>query len=82
MSDIKFSSKQREVIINLLQKYLEEELDMEIGQFDADFLLDFISSKIGPAFYNQGVRDAQEVIDRKVMDISDELYQIEKELDL
>ena len=79
MSEIKFSPKQRESIIALLQNYFEDELDTELGQFDADFLLDFISAKIGPAFYNQGVRDAQSVIDRKVMDISDELYQIEKE---
>jgi uncharacterized protein (DUF2164 family) len=62
-----------------LQAYFDDELEVELGQFDADFLLDFISKKIGPSFYNQGVKDAQLIIEKKVLDISDELYLIEKE---
>ncbi|WED29239.1 DUF2164 domain-containing protein [Vibrio sp. DW001] len=81
MNEITFSAKQKQEIIYALQRYFEDELDFELGQFDADFLLDFISKKIGPAFYNQGVRDAQNVLDLKLADINDELYQIEKESD-
>jgi uncharacterized protein (DUF2164 family) len=81
MSDITFSAKQKQEILYALQRYFEDELDQELGQFDADFLLDFICSKIGPAFYNQGIRDAQSVLDSKMLDINDELYQIEKESD-
>ncbi|UGA57125.1 DUF2164 domain-containing protein [Vibrio sp. VB16] len=81
MNEITFSAKQKQEIIYALQRYVEDELDFELGQFDADFLLDFISKKIGPAFYNQGVRDAQNVLDHKLADINDELYQIEKESD-
>ncbi len=82
MSEIKFSTKQRGDIVAELQNYFENELEIELGQFDADFLLDFISKKLGPVFYNQGVRDAQKLIENKVLDISDELYQIEKESEL
>lgn len=34
--------------------YLSEELDKEIGQFDAQFLLDFISEEMGP-YYIQSI---------------------------
>lgn len=81
MNEISFTVKQKQEIIYALQRYFEDELDFELGQFDADFMLDFISKKIGPAFYNQGVRDAQNVLDLKLADINDELYQIEKESD-
>lgn len=82
MSDIKLDSKQKETMISLLQEYFEQELGTDLGQFDADFLIDFISDKMGNIYYNQGVKDAQTVIERKVMDISDELYEIEKETQL
>lgn len=82
MSDIKLDTAQKEAMISLLQNYFEQELGTELGQFDADFLIDFISEKMGGLYYNQGVKDAQAVIERKVMDISDELYEIEKETTL
>ncbi|EGA70765.1 hypothetical protein VISI1226_01530 [Vibrio sinaloensis DSM 21326] len=78
MSKIEFTSQQKQAMATTLQSYLEQELDVEIGQFDADFMLDFIIQKLGPAFYNQGLKDAQAVMERKMMDIGDELYEIEQ----
>jgi len=82
MSDITFTAAQKQKMVQELQDYFEQELDFDLGQFDADFLLDFISNKFGAVYYNQGVRDAQTVVERKMLDISDELYQIEQETDL
>tara|TARA_Y100001956_G_C4120830_1_gene187311 strand:+ start:2002 stop:2253 length:252 start_codon:yes stop_codon:yes gene_type:complete len=78
MSKIEFTSHQKQAMATALQNYMEQELDVEIGQFDADFMLDFITAKFGPAFYNQGIKDAQAIMERKMMDISDELYEIEQ----
>ena len=78
MSKIEFTSQQKQAMATTLQSYLEQELDVEIGQFDADFMLDFIIQKLGPAFYNQGLKDAQAVMEQKMMDIGDELYEIEQ----
>lgn len=78
MSKIEFTSQQKQAMASALQAYMEQELDVEIGQFDADFMLDFITEKFGPAFYNQGIKDAQVIMERKMLDISDELYEIEQ----
>ncbi|KII75431.1 DUF2164 domain-containing protein [Vibrio renipiscarius] len=78
MSKIEFTSQQKKKMAGLLQDYLSDEVDMEIGQFDAEFLADFIIQKFGPAFYNQGVLDAQTILQRKLLDIADELYEIEQ----
>lgn len=78
MAEIVLESKTKQAIVSLLQQYFEDELDTELGQFDGEFLLDFVSKTLGPVYYNQGVADAQKVMERKMMDISDELYEIEK----
>ncbi|ENY6167600.1 DUF2164 domain-containing protein [Vibrio fluvialis] len=79
MSDVSFTQQQGEELASALQKFCADELDIELEQFDAWFLLDFVTNKIGPFYYNRGVSDAQSVVERKMLDIADELYQIEKE---
>ncbi len=79
MSDIEFTQQQKEGLCQALQKYCADELNVELEQFDALFLLDFVTNKIGPVFYNKGLSDAQTVFERKVLDVADELYQIEQE---
>lgn len=78
MSDIKFNTQQKEELVKLLQDYFEDELDQELGQFDADFLLDFISKHIGKHFYNQGLYDAQKLVEQRIEYLSEEVLSLEK----
>ena len=78
MSTIEFSKAEKELITRKVQLYFSKELDQELGQFDAEFLLDFFAKEVGAYFYNRGLRDAQSVIEAKVVDIADALYEIEK----
>ncbi|BEU01331.1 hypothetical protein OAG1_01310 [Agarivorans sp. OAG1] len=78
MSKIEFSSEQKTALVNKIQGYCEQQLDVEIGQFDAEFLLDFFSEEIGAFYYNQGLQDAQAVVQNRIDSIADELYEIEK----
>ena len=78
MSSIEFSREEKEIIARKIQLYFTEELDQDIGQFDAEFLLDFFAEEIGSFFYNRGLIDAQTVIETKLADIGEALYEIEK----
>ncbi len=78
MSTIEFSLQQKEQIISKLQKYFLKELDSELEQFDADFLLDFIAKEMGVFFYNKGLYDAQAILNEKLDTISDAIYEIEQ----
>lgn len=78
MTDIRFTKEQNEALVQKLQAYFDEELDQDLGQFEAEFLLDFISDEIGAYFYNQGLRDARAVMENKLEAIADTLYEIEK----
>ena len=78
MSEIEFSNQQKSAMSEDLRRYLENECDLELGQFDAEFLFDHICKRFGPAFYNKGLQDAQAIIERKVMDIADDIFELEK----
>lgn len=78
MSTIKFSKIEKEQMILKLQKYFLKELDNELEQFDADFLLDFVAKEMGVFFYNKGLHDAQAILNEKLDAITDAIYEIEQ----
>ncbi len=78
MSEIEFSKGEKEVIINKIKLYFSEELNQEIGQFDAQFLLDFFAEEIGGYFYNRGLYDAQAILEKRLSEITDAIYDLEK----
>jgi len=78
MSKITFSSQEKEQIILKIQQYFERELAHEIGQFDADFLLDFFTKEVGNYFYNRGLYDAQHIMNERVEQIADAIYELEQ----
>ncbi|MEY8213591.1 MAG: DUF2164 domain-containing protein, partial [Colwellia sp.] len=71
MSTIKFSSTETELLVTKIQGYFAKELDQDLGQFDAEFLLDFFSKEVGAHFYNRGLFDAQTVIATKLENVSE-----------
>jgi len=79
MSDIKFSNVEKSAIVARLKSYFASELNQDIGQFDAEFLLDFFSREIGPYYYNRALYDARKIINGSVDTINEALYAIEKE---
>lgn len=81
MSDITFSREQTSQMVQKLQKYLQAELDVEIGDFDAEFLLDFFAKELGAHFYNQGMADALRVVEEKTEDLVDTLTWLQKPVD-
>ncbi len=81
MSKIEFSKEEKDHIIHKGQLYFSEELDQKIGQFDAEFLLDFFSEEVGAYFYNRGLFDAQTILESKIDGITEAFTEIEKPTD-
>lgn len=82
MSTVEFTRDEKELIVQKIQNYFEEELNSEIGQFDAEFLLDFIAKELGNYFYNRGLFDAQAILEKKLENITEAIYELEKVTDL
>jgi len=53
MSIITFNKAEKNLVIQKIQNYFSDKLNQEIGQFDAEFLIDFFADEIGPHFYNK-----------------------------
>ncbi|RDZ26709.1 DUF2164 domain-containing protein [Lysobacter silvisoli] len=81
MPTIDFSKDEKSILVRKLQLYFSEELKQPIGQFDAEFLLDFISSELGAYYYNRGLYDAQAALSAKLEDVQDAIYQLEQRTD-
>jgi uncharacterized protein (DUF2164 family) len=79
-STIELSKDTRDVLIQKMTRHLKSEFDIDIGGFDAAFLLDYIAETMGPYFYNQGLQDAQAIFREKFEVIAEAIYDIEKPL--
>ena len=77
MTGMEFTRDEKEVLVQKLKRYLDQELDFQVGQFDAEFLLEFFSKEIGVYHYNRGLKDAQDVFKSKVENITDAIYELE-----
>jgi len=78
MSDITFTSEEKAILVHKIQNYFANELSEEIGQFDAEFLLDFFNKEIGAYHYNQGLKDARNFIEENTQHIQQHFYEMEK----
>ena len=78
MEKVTFSKKEKELITKKIQQYFIKELDQEIGQFDAEFLLQFFAEEFGVYFYNRGLFDAQAILSKRMDDISAAIYELEQ----
>jgi uncharacterized protein (DUF2164 family) len=54
-----FSKEQKLEIISSLRRYFTENLDSDLSEMQAGFLLEYFMNEIAPFAYNQGVEDAQ-----------------------
>jgi uncharacterized protein (DUF2164 family) len=81
MALIEFSEAEKSVILDKIQRYVRTELDLEIGQFDAEFLMDFFSQQVGSYYYNRGLFDARAILEGRMEAITDAIYEIEKPTD-
>lgn len=78
MAKIEFSKDEKALLVRKLQVYFNEELQHELGRFDAEFLLDFVGEELGAYFYNRGLQDAQAILSSRLDDLNDAIAQLER----
>ncbi|WP_323774209.1 DUF2164 domain-containing protein [Alcanivorax sp.] len=78
MSDITFTPEQKARMVSKIKVYFDEELQQDIGGFEAEFLIDFFAREIGPHFYNRGLFDAQQVLTEKMDEVGYVMQELEK----
>ena len=81
MSKIELPKATADELAQALSRYLKAELEVEVKGFDAVFLVDFITENLGPHYYNQGLADARALLSKKVDELGEAIYQLEKPVD-
>jgi len=76
---IEIDKETRQRAVESVQEYFEQKRGEEWGNLEAGFLLDFFLERIAPSIYNQAVRDAQALMQDKLIDIDGELFEDEPE---
>lgn len=67
---IELSKEETADIIPSLRRYFKEELEQELSEMRAKFLLNYFLKEIAPFAYNQGVKDAESYFRGRVEDLS------------
>lgn len=65
--------------VELLQGYLFDEFELELGDLEAEMLADFIQDKLGPAVYNRALEDARQHLVNRMELLSESLVELEKQ---
>ncbi|OHX13745.1 DUF2164 domain-containing protein [Chromobacterium sphagni] len=72
------SEQQMQQLAPQLQGYLSDQLGLEIGSFDARFLLDFLADKMGRDIYNKALQDAQTALAARLETLQAAIWELEK----
>ena len=75
---IEFTREEMAAIVARLRAWFDSELNQEIGQFDAEFLVDFFADEVGKYFYNRGLYDAQAILHERMDSVIEAIAELEK----
>ncbi len=81
MAEIKFTREEKQALLARIQTYVSEEFDQDIGLVAAQTMLDFMAGELGNFFYNRGLYDAQAAISKRLDEVSEAIYALEKPTD-
>jgi uncharacterized protein (DUF2164 family) len=66
---IKITKEKRDEMVVAIKNYYLTVREEEIGDLAAGLLLDFITEKLAPEFYNQGVYDSRKFMENSIEDL-------------
>jgi uncharacterized protein (DUF2164 family) len=72
---VPISKDQKPELIQSIRRFFAENLEVEVSEVQAGFLLEYFFQEIAPLAYNQGVADAQKYLIRLAEDLPGTCFQ-------
>ena len=69
------SREERVEAVHSVQRYLLEELDLDVSEMQAGFLLDYFAKEFAPFAYNKGVADARQFLLMNAEDLANTYFE-------
>lgn len=73
--ELDLSKEETAAIQASLKRYMAEEFDLDMGDLQANLLLRFVLTEIGPFVYNRAIADAEHLLAEKVADLPGVLFE-------
>lgn len=67
--ELSLTKEQKSEITTSIRRFVADELNHEVSEMQASFLLEYFVQEIAPFAYNKGVEDAQKHLARLVEDL-------------
>lgn len=74
---IELEKETRHEAIKSIERYFDEHMDDPIGNLQAGALLAFLLEEIGPTIYNKAVRDVQDQLQQRVLELDIDVHEDE-----
>jgi uncharacterized protein (DUF2164 family) len=69
------SKQEKSSAIRSIQRFFEDELEIDIGELQSTLILEFVSKELFPLAYNRGVDDAKHFLLAKAEDLVASCYE-------
>jgi uncharacterized protein (DUF2164 family) len=73
-----FSKEELAEMVARIQRHLVSEHDVELGRFEVETLIEFMTGTIGVQCYNRGLHDAQALLAENIERFNDGVFQLER----
>ncbi|VEB98029.1 Uncharacterized conserved protein [Cedecea lapagei] len=77
MKKLELPAEDYRKLSDFITDWLDEKHDLQVGQFEAEFLLDELVKRLAPVLYNKGLDDALAVAQSNMLTL-EELLDLEK----
>lgn len=68
----------RDALNQTVKAWFEKELEIDLGQFEADSVVDFFIEQLTPALHNRAIESALTMVREYHARIEDDLYSLEQ----
>lgn len=72
---INLSKQQKENAVSSIQRFFDQDIEIELGELQAALVLEFFEKEIAPFAYNQGIEDAKHFLMVRAEDLSAACYE-------
>ncbi|WP_059170571.1 DUF2164 domain-containing protein [Bacillus sp. FJAT-27445] len=75
---ISFTKQQKDQLISDIQEFFLKERGEELGNLEAENVLEFFKTELGPYFFNEGIKQSRKAAEEKMAQLEEELYSLER----
>lgn len=75
---ISLEPAQEQAAVQVLQRFLEERFELELGSFEVQEVLELIGREIAPLYYDKAIADVQTVLADRFASIESDVWALEK----